>query len=124
VLIDVFYKLNFINFEIVKDYKLTGRIWLTLNDETVLGEGKICLLDNIEQLGSLRKAAEEMNMSYRKAWFSINQINKTAKKEVVELIRGGKQGGHAILTPYGKELLDAFKSQKEAFEKFLKTQNQ
>jgi molybdate transport system regulatory protein len=107
----------------MKDYQLTGRIWLTLNDETVLGEGKICLLENIEKFGSLTKAAETMQMSYRKAWFSVNQINKTAKEPVVTLTRGGKDGGKAELTEYGKTLLSDFKKQKTAFEEFLKNQN-
>lgn len=107
----------------MKDYQLTGRIWLTLNNETVLGEGKICLLENIEKQGSLTKSAETMQMSYRKAWFSVNQINKTAKEPVVIFTRGGKDGGKAVLTDYGKELLNNFKKQKSAFEEFLKNQN-
>lgn len=107
----------------MKDYQLTGRIWLTLNKETVLGEGKICILENIEKLGSLSKAAEIMQMSYRKAWFSIHQINKTAIEPVVTLTRGGKDGGKAELTGYGKELLANFKKQKTAFEEFLNNQN-
>lgn len=107
----------------MKDYKLTGRIWLTLNDETVLGEGKICLLKNIQELGSLRKAAEEMKMSYRKAWFSIKQINKTAKETIVILTRGGKNGGNAQLTDYGIQMIEAYQKQKIAFQHFINSQN-
>jgi len=42
---------------------------------------------------------------------------------VVTLTRGGKDGGKAELTEYGKTLLDNFKKQKTAFEEFLKNQN-
>ncbi len=108
----------------MKPYHLTGRIWLTLNNETVLGDGKIHLLQNIQQMGSLTKAAEKMEMSYRKAWFSVNQINKTAEQPVVILSRGGKDGGKAVLTAYGIQLLEAFEKQKQAFEDFLKFQNE
>jgi len=107
----------------MKNYKLKGRIWLTLNNETVLGEGKICLLNKISELGSLRKAAEAMKMSYRKAWFSINQVNKAAIKPIVVLTRGGKEGGNAKLTDYGIELLNTYKKQQIAFQNFLDSQN-
>lgn len=107
----------------MKPYHLTGRIWLTLNHETVLGDGKIQLLQNIQEMGSLTKAAEKMEMSYRKAWFSINQMNKTAEHPVVNLTRGGKDGGKAELTEYGLELLEAFLKQRTAFEDFLNSQN-
>lgn len=108
----------------MKDYKLNGRIWLSINNETVLGEGKICLLNHIRGSGSLRKAAEAMEMSYRKAWFSIKQMNTVALKPVVTLTRGGRDGGRAELTEYGFELLQSFQKQKQAFEEFLNSQNQ
>ena len=107
----------------MKDYKLTGRIWLTLDDKMVLGEGKILLLNNIETLGSLRQAAEAMKMSYRKAWYSINQINKTAKEPVVILKRGGAEGGSAQITDYGKQLIGTFLKQKKDFKDFLEQHN-
>lgn len=107
----------------MKDYTLNGRIWLSINNETVLGEGKICLLNHIRESGSLRKAAESMQMSYRKAWFSIKQMNTVALKPVVTLKRGGKDGGKAELTEYGLELLLSFQQQKQAFEEFLNSQN-
>lgn len=107
----------------MKDYKLTGRIWLTLDDEMVLGEGKICLLNHIMKLGSLRQAAEAMKMSYRKAWYSINQINKTAKEPVVILKRGGADGGNAQISEYGKQLINTFLKQKKDFNDFLEQQN-
>lgn len=108
----------------MQDFKLDGRIWLCQNGESVLGKGKISLLENIHELGSLNKAAKAMKMSYRKAWYSINQINETSQKQIVELTRGGKDGGHAKLTAYGHEVLSYYNSQKKAFEAFLKKQNQ
>ncbi len=107
----------------MEDYKLNGRIWLTLNDEMVLGEGKIRLLNRISELGSLRQAAEAMQMSYRKAWYSVKQINEAAKEPVVILKRGGTDGGHAQITDYGKKLIQKFSQQKEDFKQFLEQQN-
>lgn len=107
----------------MKNYKLCGRIWLTLNGETVIGEGKIMLLKNIEQLGSLHKAAETMQMSYRKAWYSVKTMNKNALEPLVILTRGGKDGGSAQITPFGKALLHQFEQYQTAFKKFLQTKN-
>jgi molybdate transport repressor ModE-like protein len=50
-------------------------------------------------------------------------MNKTAEHPVVNLSRGGKDGGKAELTEYGLELLEAFLKQKTAFEDFLNSQN-
>ena len=107
----------------MQDYKLTGRVWLTRDEETVLGDGKISLLQLIAAMGSLRKAALDMKMSYRKAWYSIQQINKTACEPVVVLTRGGKEGGHAALTAYGVALLENHLKQQAAFQAFLDLQN-
>ena len=56
--------------------KAAGRIWLEMEDGTKLGHGKIELLALAGELGSLRKAAERMQISYRQAWYKINQMNK------------------------------------------------
>ena len=107
----------------MKKYVITGRIWLENKGETLLGEGKVALLQNIDKFGSLRSAASEMKMSYRKAWYSIKQINLTATELVVVLQRGGKKGGKAYLTDFGKKLLNGFIQKQTAFKQFLNTQN-
>ncbi len=55
--------------------KIKGRIWLDSDNSSFIGQGKIELLLKIKELGSLRKAAIDMKMSYRQAWENINQIN-------------------------------------------------
>lgn len=107
----------------MKNYELTGRIWLSKDGETILGSGKVTLLQHIEKFGSLRRAASEMKMSYRKAWYSIKQINLIASEPVVVLQRGGKDGGKAFLTKFGTQLLQDFSQQQLAFQEFLNTQN-
>jgi len=100
-------------------YKIKGRIWIEINDETFIGEGKARLLKKTAELGSLRKAAAEMNMSYRKAWYSINHMNKAAGKPVIILKHGGKQGGIAQITPFGEKVLAEFDRLNQYFHDFL-----
>lgn len=107
----------------MKAFKISGRIWLTKDGENVLGSGKVQLLELIDDLGSLRKAAQHMNMSYRKAWYSVQKINTINDSPIVILRRGGKDGGKAILTPKGKSLLKHYKLHQGAFQEFLKLQN-
>jgi len=104
-------------------YRVKGRIWIEINDETFIGEGKAFLLKRTAELGSLRKAATDMNISYRKAWYSINHMNKAAEKPVIILKHGGKQGGIAEITDFGREILDRFEKIKKEFRIFLDFQS-
>lgn len=92
----------------MNSYKIKSRIWIELEDKVVLGQGRVALLKAIEQTGSLSKAAKQVQMSYKKAWKLIDAMNKSAEKPVLETSVGGKSGGGAVLTVYGKEMVNAF----------------
>ena len=85
------------------------RIWLQYQEKVFLAPGKAELLEQLDKTGSLKKAAESMGMSYRKAWYSIQQVNANAPKPVVSISRGGAHGGSSHLTDYGRKLVDFFK---------------
>ncbi len=89
-------------------YKIKSRIWIEADDNMLLGEGRVRLLKAIDETGSLSKAAKSQNMSYKKAWRLIDEVNQSAKEPVVIASIGGKDGGGSALTPYGKSLVDAF----------------
>lgn len=89
-------------------YKIRSRIWIESDDNVLLGEGRVHLLKAIEETGSLSKAAKSINLSYKKAWDLIDSVNKSAKKPVIITSTGGKGGGGAELTEYGKSLILAF----------------
>lgn len=99
---------------------IDGRVWLCLDNKVLLGKGRIELLLKIQELGSLRKAAAEMKMSYRQAWQEINLINQHAPGSVVVLHRGGRQGGQAVLTPLGLQLIEAYHQAEKDFTAFKK----
>jgi molybdate transport system regulatory protein len=70
-----------------------------------LGPGKLLLLQLIDTHGSISAAARSMNMSYRQAWSLVDQLNAAFKEPVVVSKTGGKSGGGAHLTDFGKLLL-------------------
>ena len=58
----------------------------------MFGMGRAQLLDKIEECGSLRKAAEEMCMSYRAAWGKIKKTEEILGFKLIEKERGNKTG--------------------------------
>lgn len=89
-------------------YKIKSRIWIESDNHVLLGEGRVQLLKAIETQGSLSKAAKNLGLSYKKAWSLIDSVNKSAKKPVTINSAGGKGGGGAELTDYGKQLITVF----------------
>jgi molybdate transport system regulatory protein len=67
-----------------------------LSPERRIGPGKIQLLENIGSCGSIAAAGRAMNMSYKRAWDLVDEINRICKRTAVERQVGGKDGGGAI----------------------------
>lgn len=101
------------------DYKIKSRIWIEADGNILLGEGRVNLLKAIDEEGSLSKAAKVLGMSYKKAWSLVDTVNKRAEKPVTTSSIGGKGGGGAQLTDYGKSLVETFETINESCWKFL-----
>jgi len=85
-------------------YKLRSKIWLEDRGK-VFGDGPCELLEKVERLGSLRRAAAEMKMSYRQAWDLIKMIEENLGFPLMERQAGGSRGGGSILTEEGRALM-------------------
>lgn len=84
-----------------------------------LGRGKIALLEHIRETGSISAAGRAMDMSYRRAWLLVSALNGMFKQDAVASQRGGKQGGGAVVTPFGEELIRRFRVMEEKAEAAL-----
>jgi len=82
---------------------------ISFPQEDRLGRGKMELLEHIRETGSISAAGRAMDMSYRRAWLLVSDMNRMFKQPVVESQRGGQKGGGAALTPFGEELLACFR---------------
>ncbi|MBC2806151.1 winged helix-turn-helix domain-containing protein [Rhizobium ruizarguesonis] len=82
---------------------------ISFPDEDRLGHGKMELLEHIRQTGSISAAGRAMDMSYRRAWLLVSEMNRMFNEQVVESQRGGQKGGGAALTPFGEQLLARFR---------------
>jgi molybdate transport system regulatory protein len=76
---------------------------------SALGPGMVELLARIGSHGSIRSAAASMNMSYRKAWMLIQEVQKTFDGPVVTAAAGGVAGGGSQLTELGEKLLQCYR---------------
>jgi molybdate transport system regulatory protein len=81
-----------------------------------LGPGKISLLEGIERTGSLSAAARTLGMSYRRGWLLLHSTNEGFSQPVAELSVGGKDGGGARLTEFGKRLVADYRTFEAAVD--------
>lgn len=83
--------------------KLTLRI--EFGPEKAIGPGKIRLLELIDRHRSIAAGGRAMNMSYRRAWLLVDSLNRCFANRVVEAQHGGRSGGGAVLTKFGRTLV-------------------
>jgi molybdate transport system regulatory protein len=84
--------------------EIKAKFWIENRGEVVLGGGKTALLQAVDRLGSIQRAADEFGMSYRHAWGAIRKIEQRAGFKILDRKLGGKGGG-AQLTPKGREFI-------------------
>ena len=59
--------------------------------------------------GSISAAGRAMDMSYKRAWDLVDEINRICRQAAVERQTGGKNGGGAVLTPFGQSLVARYR---------------
>ena len=73
-----------------------------------IDEKSAMLLNLINETNSVKLACERLNISYRKAWNILNNMEDQLGFQVVIRYQGGAEGGHSILTEEGKEFLRCY----------------
>ena len=86
------------------------RIRVLFGSAFAIGPGKADLLQAVEEAGSISEAARQMNMSYRRAWLLIDTMNRCFREPVVDTATGGKGGGGARITSFGKTVLRQYRA--------------
>lgn len=82
--------------------------------ERFFGEGPCRLLHAIEQTGSLRAAAQSMQMAYTKALGLVRHAERVLGFALTERKIGGKGGGGSVLTDEAKEFLYRYEQYRDA----------
>ncbi|MFI3250521.1 MAG: LysR family transcriptional regulator [Eubacteriales bacterium] len=73
-------------------------------ERAVIGPGMLTLLQAIDRQNSVRQGAEEMGVSYSKAWTMIRTAEQELSTQLVDRQSGGATGGSATLTDAARAL--------------------
>jgi molybdate transport system regulatory protein len=89
--------------------RLSYKLWLEYRGRA-FGDGPARLLEGVEQAGSLRKAAQELGMSYNKAWRILHAAEERLGFALLDRSVGGSLGGGSQLTPKAKDLMGRYRA--------------
>ncbi len=89
-----------------------SKVWLEATGRMIFSDGRLQLLEAVEELGSLRKAARRLGMSYRAAWGLLKVTERALGAPLLQVTIGGRTGGGARLTAGARELVRRFRRVK------------
>jgi len=102
-----------------KKIEVGGSVALCKADREYLGSDRIRLLEMIDTLGSITKAAKAVGISYKTAWDTMDAINNLSDKPLFVRTAGGKSGGGTRLTDEGREVIRKYRVIEEEHSRFL-----
>jgi molybdate transport system regulatory protein len=83
---------------------------VTIADVVAIGPGKVLLLEAIRDQGSISAAARSLEMSYRRAWLLLQEINHAMRCPAVLSEHGGERRGGSTLTPEGEAVIRLYRT--------------
>jgi len=107
--------------------RVKSKIWVENEDgKLVIGEGRLRILEAIQEVGSMNQAAQKLRQPFRAVW---GKIRATEERCGFKIVEGTREG--STLTKAGVDLLDTYirlrnncgsyadQQFKELFEQFL-----
>ncbi|SHH61628.1 ModE molybdate transport repressor domain-containing protein [Anaerosphaera aminiphila DSM 21120] len=110
--------------ELEVEEELRCQIKVTIfKDDKFFGPGVSRLIKLVDEMGSVKYAANAMNISYSKAWKMIDKMESELGFLVVDRKPGGSGGGESVITNEGRQFLNNYelivkKSKKYTMELF------
>lgn len=108
---------------------LTPSVRVGIEKESVIFEHRLkLLLLLIADVQSVRLACKMTGLSYGNAWVMLNRLEQEVGYTIIERKHGGSRGGHTILTPRGRELIEVYQRfeaklreySQQVFDEFFK----
>ena len=90
--------------------ELSLHLRIMFGRDIAIGPGKADLLEGIEQTGSIAAAGRQMQMSYKRAWYLLDTLNRCFQDPLVQTRKGGRGAGGTTLTPMGRKVLALYRS--------------
>ncbi|MBC9784855.1 LysR family transcriptional regulator [Heliobacterium chlorum] len=89
--------------------QVKAKLWIEVDGNVLFSQGRMRLLEAIDETGSISQAATKMGMSYRAAWGKVTTTEQRLGLNLVERFPGHKEQG-AALTEKGRQLLQRFQA--------------
>lgn len=87
------------------------------NGERFFGPGIAQLLEEIDKVGNIKDASENLGISYSKSRKALKLLEQSLNYEVVFIKHGGKNGAETFLTERGKTFLKKYEEYSELVKK-------
>lgn len=97
----------------MSELRVRSKVWLEVDGQAFLGDGRYRILAAIECGGSINAAARQLGLSYRKIWTQLQAMEQHAPFKLLERRTGGKGGGETRLTAAAQELLLSYRNLRE-----------
>ena len=89
------------------------KVWLEINGDYVFGRGICDILQAVQEVGSIKEAANNVGKSYRYVWSRIRDAEEAIGEPLVFSQVGGKTDRRSELTPLASELVSDFVELRE-----------
>lgn len=89
--------------------RLKVKAQVIVGGEIAIGPGKADLLEAVARTGSISAAGRDLGISYRRTRDMIDVLNRHWGGAVVETAKGGPAHGGSVLTPRGRQVLEAYR---------------
>jgi molybdate transport system regulatory protein len=83
-------------------------LWVEEGGAVVLSAWRVRLLEAIQASGSIRAAADWLDIPYRRAWEKVHEMEDRCGMRLLETEVGGEGGGGARLTDEAKDFVERF----------------
>ncbi len=100
-------------------FEIGGSLEVSSRGRRYLGGDRIDLLEAIDRLGSITKAARAVNLSYKAAWDTVDAMNNLAEKPLLISASGGQHGGGSYLTHHGRDIVHLYRLLESGYLRLL-----
>jgi molybdate transport system regulatory protein len=74
---------------------------------------------SIDQVGSITRPAQRLDLSYKAAWDAVDAINNLAEKPVLIRALGAHHGGGSYLTAHGGEFVRLYRLLESGYQRLM-----
>jgi molybdate transport system regulatory protein len=96
-----------------------GDLWLGRKGKAFLSANRIDLLESVDRLGSITRAAQDIGLSYKAAWDAVDAMSNLADRPLMIRATGGQHGGGSQLTEHGRELVRLYRLLQSGYQRLL-----